>query len=150
MCCSVLQCVAVSCSVLQWVAVCCSVLQCVAVCSSVLQCVAVKTSYRQWLLNGQHTATHCTATHCITLLHTTTQCNTLLQHTTTQAAAPQSPCCCATPLHSNTLQHNTPSVLHHTATHCNTIWTQPCHKNRALCKRVLTWPFQQPVFENKQ
>ena len=53
MCCSELQCVAVSCSVLQcvavWclkrcigdsiVAVCCSVLQCVAVCCSVLQCV---------------------------------------------------------------------------------------------------------------
>jgi len=36
-----LQCVAVCCSVLQCVAVCCSVLQCVAVCCSVLQCVAV-------------------------------------------------------------------------------------------------------------
>jgi len=32
MCCSVLQCVAVSCSVLQRVAACCGVLQCVAVC----------------------------------------------------------------------------------------------------------------------
>jgi len=44
-CCSVLQCVALSvcCSVLQCLAVCCivSVLQCVAVCCSVLQCVAV-------------------------------------------------------------------------------------------------------------
>jgi len=50
-CCSVVQCVAVSCSalrarirvlcsVLQCVAVCCSVLQCAAVCCSVLQCVA--------------------------------------------------------------------------------------------------------------
>jgi len=35
-CCSVLQCVAVSCSV----AVCCSVLQCVVVCCSFLQCIA--------------------------------------------------------------------------------------------------------------
>jgi len=37
-CCSVLQCVAVSCSELQCVAVSCSVLQCVAVCCSALQC----------------------------------------------------------------------------------------------------------------
>ena len=36
-CCSVLQCVAVSCSTLQQVAVRCSVLQCVAVCCSELQ-----------------------------------------------------------------------------------------------------------------
>ena len=48
-CCSVLQCVAVSTclqyvddsSVLQCMAVCCSVLQCVAVCETALQCVAV-------------------------------------------------------------------------------------------------------------
>ena len=37
---SVLQCVAVCCGVLQCVAVCCNVLQCVVVCCSVLQCVA--------------------------------------------------------------------------------------------------------------
>jgi len=48
-CCSMLQCAALSCSVLQYVAVCCSVLhpgadvfmlQCVAVCRSTSQCVA--------------------------------------------------------------------------------------------------------------
>ena len=39
--CSVWQCVAVCCSELQCAAVCCSVLQCVAMCCTVLQCVAV-------------------------------------------------------------------------------------------------------------
>ena len=91
-------------------------MQCIAVCCSVLQCVAVSCKphtlhFKPWMLNLfellfscrcawymyvmidlQHTATHCntlqhvicvcndwSATHCNTLQHTATHCNTL-QH----------------------------------------------------------------------
>jgi len=69
---------------------CCSVLQRVASCCSMLRfrCVAA-----------------CCATHCNTLLHTTTHYYTP-QHTTT---------------HRNTLQHTATHSLQHTATHCNTL-----------------------------
>jgi len=78
-CCSVLQCAAVSFSVLQCAAMCCRVLQCVAVCCSVLQCAITPDCMhdRHECNTLQHTATHCnilqhTAMHCITLQHTAT------------------------------------------------------------------------------
>jgi len=79
---------------LQWLhfAVCCSVLQCVAVwlhdcmthlaphdCSAVMQSLGV-TALPTWLptwLMWLHSPHDCTATHCDTLQHTATHCNTL-------------------------------------------------------------------------
>jgi len=84
-CCSVLQCAAACCSVLQCAAVCCSVLQCAAVCCSVLQCVAVCCSALQCGLDWfffiyicSMTYSHMSRdTHCNSLQHTATHCNTL-------------------------------------------------------------------------
>ena len=65
--------------------VCCSALQCVAVCCSVLQCVAVCCSVLQCLLHSTRVICQMTVeqTHCNTLQHAATQCNTrsTLQHT---------------------------------------------------------------------
>jgi len=74
--CSELQWAAVSCSELQWVAVSCSELQWVAVSCSDLQWVAVSCSELQWV------AVSCSvwSTHCNTLQHTATRCNTHLRY----------------------------------------------------------------------
>jgi len=95
-CCRVLPCVAVCCNVLskrdmkvrrgERVAVCCNVLQCVAISSpqyrrgdhsdieaNILTLHRVCTCRRAHVY-VQHTATHCTATHCHTLQHTYIVC----------------------------------------------------------------------------
>jgi len=76
--------------VLQCVAVCCSVLQCVAVWCSELQCVAVFCV--AWCCRRRLSNTlHHTATHCVWVQHTATNCNSKpSQHTAT---------------HCNTLSH---------------------------------------------
>jgi len=97
--CSVLSCIVVCCSVFQCVPVCCSVLQshqhggeasmslvegivcyselqCVAVFRSVLQCVVVCCSVLQCA--AENVSGECLkCTHCNTLQHTATYCNTL-------------------------------------------------------------------------
>ena len=72
-----------------------------------------------------HTATHCNTLHCNTLQHTATDGKHTAQHFT----YPRYICCDScnmlphTATHCNTLQHTaTPyHTLQHTATHCNTL-----------------------------
>jgi len=121
MCCSVLQCVAVSCRVSQSVAACCIVLQRVAACCSVLQrnyCLSTfhnvsKSRYEHaWIYTLQHSAPQYTTVH-----HST-------PHYNTSRASPHMSMCVR--IQYNTVQYratlcNTRNTLQHTATHCNTL-----------------------------
>ena len=71
-CCSLLQCVAVSCSVLQRVAVCCSLLQSVAVCCSLWHAPIICQGIQEWCVL-QYVAV------CYSVLQRATMCYSLLQ-----------------------------------------------------------------------
>jgi len=147
-CCSELQCVAVSCSVLQCAAEYCNGLQWVAVCCSELQCVAVSvgTLFTRQIANyvaphvmcvfTPHTHTHLTcwaswssicgvmraptdtATHCNTLQHTATHCNTPHTHTHLTCGASWFAICRMKTVPTDTATHC--NTLQHTAKNCNT------------------------------
>ena len=108
--------VAVCCSVLQCVAACCSVLQCVAVCCSVLQCVAVILvchhyhPHKSTTIGVWYTPHKACNTHCNTMQHTATHCNTLSADNTCLVRWVMMIDATHCNTHCNTMQH--------TATHC--------------------------------
>ena len=91
-----------------FVAVCCSALQCVAVTS---KCTQIESRVKSRFTTLQHAATHCNmqqriATYCNTLQHAATRCNTpcnILQHTSTHYNTLQH-----THIHCNTQHHKIP------------------------------------------
>jgi len=113
---SVLQCVAVCCSALQCVAVCFSVLQCVAVCCSVLQCVAVCCSVHVDIA-AQSTRHYI---YCIPVLQCVAVCCSVLQCVAAQSTSHYM--CC--------------SVLQCVAVCCSTVYPPLYNKYSANCRNI--------------
>ena len=129
-CCSVLQCAAVSslprlpvcCSVLQRVAVCCSVLQCVCLCQSLL---SHPSPFLAFLLTLALTQIHFGFEVCYSVSQCAAVCCRVLQG----AAA----CCVYTSDFNSCRWQSMPQRIystdaqHHTATHCNTLQHTATH-----------------------